>query len=484
MSAPSVASAPPRSLPSACRRARATLAGSAAAALATATRPLAAAESVLSSPAEPSSLALLVLLLAVLAAGIGIGLVVGRRRAAPLHSSSAAAASAAAELTAAQQSALANAERRRLHRALKQRMEMLDAAQAALFRTDGHGRIRFLNRAWTELSGYGREQSIGRQLSDFLHPDDHDHARQLLRELLANQRADCRAELRLRTGGGEVRWVELIAHCIGDADSADHGIAGTVSDVSARKVAELSLRNLNLELETRVRLRTDALEASNRELEAFSYSVSHDLRAPLRAIDGFSRILAEDYGDRLDEAAQGYLQRIRNATERMAILIDALINLASLTRKPLHKESVDLSALATTIVEELQAEQPDRAVEVEITRELVVSADRALMSVVLDNLLRNAWKFTARQARARIVFDAERDGEQRVFSVSDNGAGFDMDHADHLFRPFHRLHGTDDFPGTGIGLATVQRIVERHGGRIWAESRPQQGAIFRFTLGG
>lgn len=407
---------------------------------------------------------LLLALLVALLLGVLIGIALGRRG-------------------RALQAPLAARERSSLERALARRNEMLNAVTEVLVRTDADGRIRFVNKVWETLSGDAVAHSRGKLLADYLHPDDRERGQQLLREVANGVRPACTTELRLRTAGGEVRWVELSCRATDAAGSGDGGITGTLNDISARKVAELTLRNLNQELETRVQLRTAALEASNRELEAFSYSVSHDLRAPLRAIDGFARILGEDFDDRLDDSGRSHLQRIRNAAERMALLIDALINLASLARKPLHKESVDLSALAASIIDELRAEEPQRAVDVEITQDLIVRADRALMNAVLNNLLRNAWKFTSRQHRARIVFCAERADEQRVFCVRDNGAGFDMTYADKLFRPFHRLHGNEDFPGTGIGLATVQRIVERHDGAIWAESTPGEGAEFRFTLG-
>jgi hypothetical protein len=268
-----------------------------------------------------------------------------------------------------------------------------------------------------------------------------------------------------------------------DGASAPHGLAGTLDDITARRVAEMTLRNINQELEARVKLRTAELEASNRELEGFSYSVSHDLRAPLRAIDGFARILEEELDDQLDENARGHIERIRKASTRMAHLIDDLIELARLTRQSLHRETFDLSEIALQIVEELRAEEPERKVEVEITTDLMVTADRTLMRVVLENLLHNAWKFSSRKEIAHISFSAERERERRVFCVSDDGAGFDMAFAGNLFRPFHRLHGSAEFPGSGIGLANVQRIIQRHGGRIWAESEPGKGAKFCFTLG-
>ena len=260
------------------------------------------------------------------------------------------------------------------------------------------------------------------------------------------------------------------------------GSSGTLDDITVRKEAEQTQRNLNRELEARVRVRTAELEASNRELEAFSYSVSHDLRAPLRAIDGFAQIVAEDYAPRLDEIGREYLQRIRVATQRMARLIDDLIDLARLTRQSMRRETVNLSQLVEQILGELHQEEPDRQVETSVEPGLTAAADRALIRVALDNLLRNAWKFTSRRELARIRFHAEMRDRQIVYCVSDNGAGFDMSFASKLFLPFHRLHGISEFDGTGIGLATVQRVIQRHEGKVWAESTPDEGASFFFTL--
>ena len=226
------------------------------------------------------------------------------------------------------------------------------------------------------------------------------------------------------------------------------------------------------------------LEGANRELEAFSYSVSHDLRAPLRTIDGFSQILQEDYADRLDEEGADYLARVRAASEHMAGLIDDLLDLSRVGRRPLRRERVDLSALATGIIEDLRMAEPGRTVEFAAEENVVAWADLGLMKVTLENLLGNAWKFTAREPEARIEFGVGEEGGRTVYFVRDNGAGFDPAYADKLFGAFQRLHGQEEFEGTGIGLATVARIVHRHGGRVWADGRVGEGATFYFTLGG
>ena len=224
------------------------------------------------------------------------------------------------------------------------------------------------------------------------------------------------------------------------------------------------------------------LVALNKELEAFSYSVSHDLRAPLRSIDGFSQVLMEDHAGHLPPEAQGYLHRVRAATQRMSVLIDDLLNLSRVSRAPMRIERVLVSELAGAIAEELRHSNPARLVDFRIDSGLTASGDPSLLRVVLENLLGNAWKYTSKHERAVIEFgESEREGKA-VFFVRDDGAGFDPRYADRLFGAFQRLHPESDFPGTGIGLATVQRIVRRHGGEVWAEGAVEQGATFYFSL--
>ncbi len=255
-------------------------------------------------------------------------------------------------------------------------------------------------------------------------------------------------------------------------------VIAIIRDVTERRHVESEIKRLNDDLNRRA----TELEAANKELEAFSYSVSHDLRAPLRAIDGFSQALAEDYSDKLDEHGKDYLRRVRAATQRMGDLIDDLLMLSRLTRSEMSRDRVDLSALAEEVISGLRQTTPERRVDVSIQPGMVVEADPHLLRIALDNLLGNAWKFTGKRDDARIEVGAARHDDETAYYVRDNGAGFDMAHADNLFAPFQRLHRTEEFSGTGIGLAMVQRIIRRHGGRIWAESAVGEGATFYFTL--
>ncbi len=245
------------------------------------------------------------------------------------------------------------------------------------------------------------------------------------------------------------------------------------------EAANEELENANRDLEETNR----ELEGANRELEAFSYSVSHDLRAPLRSIEGFSQILLEDYAEHLDDEGRGYLGRVRAASRRMALLIDDLLDLSRVTRTEMRRRSVDLSALARDISEELRKSQPERKVDFEIEADLVAEGDARLLRVALWNLLENAWKFTEKVPDPRIEFASTLREGRRVYRVTDNGAGFDQAYADKLFGAFQRLHSPEEFEGTGIGLATVARIVHRHGGEVWARGRVGEGAAFFFTLG-
>jgi signal transduction histidine kinase len=243
-----------------------------------------------------------------------------------------------------------------------------------------------------------------------------------------------------------------------------------------------ALQEARSDLERRVDRRTADLAAANKELEAFSYSVSHDLRAPLRAIDGFSKALQTKYGETFDEQGRHYLDRVRTATSRMADLIDDLLGLARISRQDLVRRPIDLSEIARKVAGELAVRTPQKPVHTEIQPGLVAEADARLVTVVLENLIGNAWKFAGRKERPAVEIGQQRNGDGSAFYVRDNGAGFDMQYADKLFGAFQRLHSDSEFEGTGIGLATVQRIVARHGGRIWAEGEVGKGATFYFTL--
>ena len=284
------------------------------------------------------------------------------------------------------------------------------------------------------------------------------------------------------TPAGEQIWLETSKVPLTDQDDNVIGMLGTYHDITNRKRAEEELANYREHLEELVTARTAELETVNKELESFSYSVSHDLRSPLRAIDGFSQALLDEYYDALDTDGQNYLERVRNAAQRMGDLIDDMLKLSRVTRSEFKRETVDLSALARQVADELQKHEPQRKVEINITPEVCVKGDHSLLHIVLENLLSNAWKYTGEMPLASIEFGKESLDNEIVYFVRDNGIGFDMAYANKLFMPFQRMHSSDKFPGTGVGLATVARIIERHNGRIWAEASPDQGACFRFTL--
>ena len=271
------------------------------------------------------------------------------------------------------------------------------------------------------------------------------------------------------------------------AKAASRDETGLLIETFNEMLARIQEQNQALEkardeLEERVIERTTQLEAANKELESFSYSVSHDLRAPLRSIDGFSQALFEDYGDKLDAQGRSDLQRVRAATQRMAQLIDDMLNLSRVSRGEVRREMVDLSSMVRNIAEELKAAEPDRKVDVAIADGIQAEGDVRLLRVLVENLLSNAWKFTGKHPTAKIEFGISQNNGKPVYFVRDDGAGFDMAYAGKLFGAFQRLHSMSEFNGTGVGLATVQRIVNRHGGKVWAEGTVDQGATFYFTL--
>jgi signal transduction histidine kinase len=255
-----------------------------------------------------------------------------------------------------------------------------------------------------------------------------------------------------------------------------------IAEIEERRRAEEAVNRLNVELEQRVAARTAELEAANKELESFAYTVSHDLRAPLRSIEAFSRAIEEEKAGTLDDAGKDYLRRVRASASHMSQLIEAILRLSRITRGELNRASVNLSVLVKNLADELKKAEPGRRVEFIIAEGLTAEGDPTMLRAVVDNLIRNAWKFTGKRPKAKIEFGSTRRDGKTVFLVRDDGAGFDMNYASRMFMPFQRLHQTAEFPGIGIGLATVQRIIHRHGGAIWAEGEVGKGATFYFAL--
>lgn len=345
------------------------------------------------------------------------------------------------------------------------------------------GRIVFANTAAVRLAGGQRATDlVGRPLLELVHEDSRELAIERVRMMMQEGKSADRAEERFLRLDGSAIDVEVRAGPI--MFLGKPSIQVIIDDVTERKRIREEIQRLNAELEQRVRDRTAELVAANRELESFSYSVSHDLRAPLRVIEGFAQMFLEEYGDSLDAPARGYLDKIHSTSARMDSLIHDLLAFSRMARASMVLERVDLSRMARDIVAEFEHEKPRRPATFTVAKGLVVEGDVALLHIVMENLLGNAWKYTSQQEHAEIEFGSVAEDGERVYFVRDNGVGFDMRFVDKLFRPFQRLHAVGEFEGTGIGLATVQRIVERHGGKVWAEGVAGRGAVFWFTLSG
>jgi PAS domain S-box-containing protein len=358
---------------------------------------------------------------------------------------------------------------------------LLESAPDAVVVVDGKGIIQLINSQTEKMFGYQRNELVGQPV-EIIVPNR-------FRKKHVKHRENYYIEHPVRPMGTGLDLFGLrkngsefpIEISLGPLETED-GIlvSAAIRDITERKLAEADIQKLNQDLNQRA----SQLETANKELESFSYSVSHDLRAPLRSIDGFSQALLEDYGESLPPEGRNYLERVRAAAQRMAVLIDDLLALSRVTRTPLQPRFINLSNIASEIANILRDNEPNRQVNFTITQDLMVEGDPRLLRIVFENLLGNAWKFTSKREHAVIEFGQKERAKERTFFIRDNGAGFDMAYADKLFGVFQRLHSVNDYPGTGIGLATVHRIITIHGGRIWADSKEGKGATFYFTING
>jgi PAS domain S-box-containing protein len=374
-------------------------------------------------------------------------------------------------------------ERRRTEETLREsddklRLLVQGVKDYAILMLDPTGHVTTWNEGAEGIKGYRADEILGRHFSIFYTPEDIASGKPELDLQIAEDKWRFEEEGRRVRKDGTRFWASVIITSLRDKGGKLRGFGKVTRDITNRKKEEEQLRVQRTELAQK----NTQLSAANKDMESFSYSVSHDLRTPLRTIDGFSHALLEDCSDKLDEESKDYLKRIRAATQRMGALIDDLLSLSRLTRLPMRVSTVDISTLANSVANELKLAQPGRDIDLQITPGLQATADSGLLRVVFQNLLSNAWKFTSKKTSAHISCGQTNVDGKNAFFVRDDGAGFDPAYAGRLFGAFQRLHGMTEFEGTGVGLATVQRIVHRHNGRIWAESAVDKGATFYFTL--
>jgi PAS domain S-box-containing protein len=372
-------------------------------------------------------------------------------------------------------------ERKRAEAAAKELAAIVKFSDDAIIGKNPQSIVTSWNAGAEKVFGYSASEMIGQPITRIIPPDRQQEEDLIMGPINAGGIVD-HFETRRLTKDGRLIDVSVTVSPIKDAQGQITGASKIVRDITESKAAEAKIHQLNMELEKRVVERTAQLEAANKELEAFSYSVSHDLRAPLRAVDGFSQAVLEDYGSQLPEEGRRYLHTIRNGAQRMGVLIDDLLTFSRLSRLPLSEHEVNTGLLVEGVLAELNAGQPGRPVKIQLGELPSCQGDAALLKQVWINLLSNAYKYTRKRDPAVIEIGCKSEQGEHVFFVRDNGVGFDMQYAHKLFGVFQRLHRSDEFEGTGVGLAIVQRVVHRHGGRVWAEAAVDRGATFYFTL--
>lgn len=372
-------------------------------------------------------------------------------------------------------------ERKRAEEVRARLAAIIECSEDAIISKTLEGRITSWNRGAKNLFGYSAEEAIGQPMLMLFPAERIGEESSILWRIGRGQRIEHFETVRVTKSGKHIN-VSVSISPIRNAQGKIVGASKIARDITDRKQAEEEIRQLNAELEERVTQRTAQLETANKELEAFSYSVSHDLRAPLRAVDGFSLAMLEDYGPKLPSEGRRYLETIRNGAQRMGVLIDDLLSFSRLSRKPLAKQTVDTNQVVQDVLADLRDQQQDRQLELRIGDLPPCHGDPALLKQVWVNLVSNALKYTRKRDTAKIEIGSTSENGETVYFISDNGTGFDMQYANKLFGVFQRLHRAEEFEGTGVGLATVQRIVHRHGGRIWAEAELDRGAKFCFTL--